>query len=271
VNGEAAEDTPVIATEPPLPDAAPVQDDIPTSCHGDSQTVETDTRPPKKSAEEWCNELDSMKGPLKSEVGCLALHLVDEHPELVFDVHNVFVGRADGYQQSPHCLVTLSLNLVPSASRHPATHCCQAIASTRSLPPTATSPRCSAILAIMLSLDLVPSTSRHPAACCCQVPSHPPSTHRHHATLPLAAVRPSYPPCLLPPTTASPCCSAILAIMLSLDLAPSTSHHPAACCSQAPSHPPSTHRHRATLPLAAVRPSYPPAHCHQPWHHPAAQ
>jgi E3 ubiquitin-protein ligase HUWE1 len=99
-SGEAAEDTPAPAAEPPPSDSAPVQDDIATSSPGDSQSVETDTRPPGKSAEEWRNELNSMREPLKSEVGRLALRLIDEHPELIFDVHNAFVGRADGYQQS---------------------------------------------------------------------------------------------------------------------------------------------------------------------------
>jgi E3 ubiquitin-protein ligase HUWE1 len=101
-SGEAAEDTPAPAPAPEaLPSSsAPAQDDITTSGHEDSENVEADTRPPGKSAEEWRNELNSMRERLKSEVGRLALRLVDEHPELIFDVHNAFVGRADGYQRS---------------------------------------------------------------------------------------------------------------------------------------------------------------------------
>ena len=97
-SGEA-EETPAAAVEAPPSDSEPAQDDIATSNHGDSQNVEADTRPPGKSAEEWRNELISMREPLKSEVGRLALRLVDEHPELIFDVHNAFVGRVDGYQR----------------------------------------------------------------------------------------------------------------------------------------------------------------------------
>jgi E3 ubiquitin-protein ligase HUWE1 len=99
-SGEAAEETPAAAVEALPSDSEPAQDDIATSSHGDSQSVEADTRPPGKSAEEWRNELISMREPLKSEVGRLALRLVDEHPELIFDVHNAFVGRVDGYQHS---------------------------------------------------------------------------------------------------------------------------------------------------------------------------
>ena len=52
-----------------------------------------------------------MREPLKSEVGRLALRLVDEHPDLIFDIHNAFVGRDDGYQRSS---VRLLIDDIPS-------------------------------------------------------------------------------------------------------------------------------------------------------------
>jgi E3 ubiquitin-protein ligase HUWE1 len=96
-----AQDDPATSSQG-APGSPPAQDHLATSGQGDgdSQNVEADTRPPGKSTEEWRNELNSMREPLKSDVGRLALRLVDEHPELIFDVHNAFVGRADGYRRS---------------------------------------------------------------------------------------------------------------------------------------------------------------------------
>ncbi|KAH9894888.1 hypothetical protein C8Q73DRAFT_645187 [Cubamyces lactineus] len=54
--------------------------------------------PPGKSAEEWLNELNAAREPLKEELGRRILRLVDEHPSLVFDVQKVFVGPASEYR-----------------------------------------------------------------------------------------------------------------------------------------------------------------------------
>ncbi|KAI8975845.1 hypothetical protein BD414DRAFT_580582 [Trametes punicea] len=53
---------------------------------------------PGKSAEEWANELNAAREPLKEDLGRRILKLVDEHPALVFDVQKVFVGPATEYR-----------------------------------------------------------------------------------------------------------------------------------------------------------------------------
>ncbi|KAI0766838.1 hypothetical protein BD413DRAFT_614840 [Trametes elegans] len=53
---------------------------------------------PGKSAEEWLKELSATREPLKEDLGCRVLRLVDEHPSLVFDVQKVFVGPATEYR-----------------------------------------------------------------------------------------------------------------------------------------------------------------------------
>ncbi|KAI0305409.1 hypothetical protein B0F90DRAFT_1815046 [Multifurca ochricompacta] len=99
-SGEATGDAPTTSAGTLPSGSASGQDDAATANSGDSPNLEADTRPPGKTTEEWRSELHSMREPLKSGVGRLALRLVDEHPELIFDVHNAFVGRTDGYQRS---------------------------------------------------------------------------------------------------------------------------------------------------------------------------
>ena len=102
-SGEASEEIPPTAAESSPPSVpTPMQDDVAAPSLGDPQTVDTDTdtRPLGKSADEWRSELNTMREPVKSEVGRLTLRLVDEHPDLIFDVHNAFVSRDDGYQRS---------------------------------------------------------------------------------------------------------------------------------------------------------------------------
>ena len=82
--------------EAPPSGSTSIQDDVALPSPDDQQAVEVDPRPSGKSADEWCNELNTMREPLKSEVGHHALRLVDEHPDLIFNVHNAFVGRDDG-------------------------------------------------------------------------------------------------------------------------------------------------------------------------------
>ncbi|KAI9068310.1 hypothetical protein FKP32DRAFT_1587710 [Trametes sanguinea] len=61
---------------------------------------------PGKSAEEWANELNTAREPLKQDLGRRILKLVDEHPALVFDVQKVFVGPASEYRtQSVKALI----------------------------------------------------------------------------------------------------------------------------------------------------------------------
>ena len=110
-SGEASGDAPPTAAEAPPSGSTSVQDDVASPSPDDQQPVEADSRPPGKSADEWRNELNTMREPLKSEVGRLALRLVDEHPDLIFDVHNAFVGRDDGYQRSS---VRLLIDEIPS-------------------------------------------------------------------------------------------------------------------------------------------------------------
>jgi E3 ubiquitin-protein ligase HUWE1 len=114
---EATGEPPSTAAAAPPPDTAPtpMQDDV-TPSLDDPPAVDADTGPPGKSAEEWRSELNSMREPLKSEVGRLALRLVDEHPDLIFDVHNAFVGRDDGYQRSS---VRLLIDDIPSFAASP--------------------------------------------------------------------------------------------------------------------------------------------------------
>jgi E3 ubiquitin-protein ligase HUWE1 len=110
-SGEASGDAPPTAVEAPPSGSTSIQDDVASPSPDDQQAVEADSRPPGKSADEWRNELNSMREPLKLEVGRLALRLVDEHPDLIFDVHNAFVGRDDGYQRSS---VRLLIDDIPS-------------------------------------------------------------------------------------------------------------------------------------------------------------
>jgi E3 ubiquitin-protein ligase HUWE1 len=117
-SGEVTEETPPIATEAPPSGSTPMQDEVTTPPLDDPQAVDTDTdtRPPGKSADEWRSELNSMREPMKPEVGRLALRLVDEHPDLIFDVHNAFVSRDDGYQRSS---VRLLIDDIPSFAASP--------------------------------------------------------------------------------------------------------------------------------------------------------
>jgi E3 ubiquitin-protein ligase HUWE1 len=110
-SGEASGDAPPTAVEAPPSGSTSIQDDVTSPSPDDQQAVEADPKPPGKSADEWRNELNTVREPLKSEVGRLALRLVDEHPDLIFDVHNAFVGRDDGYQRSS---VRLLIDDIPS-------------------------------------------------------------------------------------------------------------------------------------------------------------
>ncbi|KAH9963908.1 hypothetical protein BC827DRAFT_99895 [Russula dissimulans] len=98
-SSEATTEAPTTSAAPPS-GPNPMEDAVATPDPSDPPAADADTRPPGKSAEEWRGELNTMREPLKSEVGRLALRLVDEHPELIFDVHNAFVGRDDGYQRA---------------------------------------------------------------------------------------------------------------------------------------------------------------------------
>ena len=112
-SGEGSGDVPPTAVpEAPPSGSTSVQDEV-ASPSPDQQAIEADSesRPPGKSAEDWRSELNTMREPLKSEVGRLALRLVDEYPDLIFDVHNAFVGRDDGYQRSS---VRLLIEDIPS-------------------------------------------------------------------------------------------------------------------------------------------------------------
>ena len=110
-SGEASGDAPPTVPETPPSGSTSIQDDVALPGPDDERAVETDSRPPGKSADEWRNELNTVREPLKSEVGRLALRLVDEHPDLIFNVHNAFVGRDDGYQRSS---VRLLIDDIPS-------------------------------------------------------------------------------------------------------------------------------------------------------------
>ncbi|KAF8525043.1 hypothetical protein BU17DRAFT_41797 [Hysterangium stoloniferum] len=50
-----------------------------------------------KTSEQWRAELVEAREPLKEYVGRRALQLLDEHPSLIFDVKNAFIGPVDGY------------------------------------------------------------------------------------------------------------------------------------------------------------------------------
>ena len=116
--GEATAEIATPDGHSPPSTSTPGQDDVATSSPGDPQNAEAeaDNKPLGKSAEEWRNELNEMREPLKSDVGRLALRLVDEHPELIFDVHNAFIGRADGYQRSSVRLLVDDIRAFTSSS-----------------------------------------------------------------------------------------------------------------------------------------------------------
>ena len=117
--GEAAGDIATPGGRSPPSTSTPGQEDVATSSQGDPQPVEAeaDNKPVGKSAEEWRSELNAMREPLKSDVGRLALRLVDEHPELIFDIHNAFIGRADGYQRSSVRLLVDDIRAFTSSSQ----------------------------------------------------------------------------------------------------------------------------------------------------------
>lgn len=115
--GEATGDIATVGVRSPPSTSTPGHDDIATSSHGDPQNVEADSKPLGKSAEEWRGELNVMREPLKTDVGRLALRLVDEHPELIFDIHNAFIGRADGYQRSSVRLLVDDIQAFTSSSQ----------------------------------------------------------------------------------------------------------------------------------------------------------
>jgi hypothetical protein len=58
--------------------------------------------PPGKKLNEWRNELNTMREPLKSEAGLFALHRVDKHSDIISDVHNTFFGRLFGRDGGYH-------------------------------------------------------------------------------------------------------------------------------------------------------------------------
>ncbi|KAI9511134.1 hypothetical protein F5148DRAFT_1373973 [Russula earlei] len=115
-SGEAPRETPPPAAAAPSSGPTLMQDDATAPNVDGPPTVETETGPSGKSADEWRSELNTLREPLKSDVGRLALRLVDEHPELIFDVHNAFVGRDDGYQRSS---VRLLIDDIPSFASSP--------------------------------------------------------------------------------------------------------------------------------------------------------
>ncbi|KAH9935552.1 uncharacterized protein B0H18DRAFT_1082292 [Fomitopsis serialis] len=64
---------------------------------GEPDSAES-SAPPRKTSEEWLQELNESREPLKNVMGERVVKLVDEHPSLVFDVQRVFVGPSDGYR-----------------------------------------------------------------------------------------------------------------------------------------------------------------------------
>lgn len=50
-----------------------------------------------KTPEEWREDLNKAREPLKESVGRCALQLLDEHPSLIFDIKKAFVGSIEGY------------------------------------------------------------------------------------------------------------------------------------------------------------------------------
>ncbi|KAJ3553249.1 hypothetical protein NM688_g3714 [Phlebia brevispora] len=78
-----------------------------------------ETNPPLpvgKTPEEWRQELDLLREPLKDGLGRRALALVDEHPSLVFDVQRVFVGPATGYRDQAVRLLLDDIKAFSSAA-----------------------------------------------------------------------------------------------------------------------------------------------------------
>ncbi|KAH9949004.1 hypothetical protein B0H21DRAFT_198859 [Amylocystis lapponica] len=55
--------------------------------------------PASKGPQEWLDELNAAREPLKDGIGRQALRLVDEHPSLAFDVQRVFVGPENDYRK----------------------------------------------------------------------------------------------------------------------------------------------------------------------------
>ena len=97
----------------------PTSDSSPTASGSESVSpAAADETPiiPGKSAEEWLQELNAAREPLKDGIGRRVLALVDEHPSLVFDVQKVFVGSTTEYRtQAVKALVDDVQAFSPSA------------------------------------------------------------------------------------------------------------------------------------------------------------
>jgi E3 ubiquitin-protein ligase HUWE1 len=90
------------AVPEPAPEAAPEPapaEAAPEDAAG-AQDVEIPDAPPAKSAEQWLTELKELREPLQSNVGRLALRVVDTHPSLIFEVQTLFIGP-QGSKQEP--------------------------------------------------------------------------------------------------------------------------------------------------------------------------
>ncbi|KAI0318271.1 hypothetical protein OF83DRAFT_1262061 [Amylostereum chailletii] len=103
VNDTVTPDAEPTSTEDPAPAEAEMEAEVETEA-GTRPAADAEPHPegpkePVKTAEQWREELNAAREPLKVDIGSLALRLVDEHPSLIFDVHNAFIGRVDGFQK----------------------------------------------------------------------------------------------------------------------------------------------------------------------------
>lgn len=158
----ADETTPAESSSPP---AEPIE----------TETAETPASSPEaatgKSTDEWRKELNEAREPLRAGLSRQALHLVDEHPSLLFDVHSAFIRPAGEHQQKAvQDLVDDIKAFSPSAydvQEQPLAHRCRLLALVLCETPSSLSPELRAsLMDILLALLLSSPVSiqpEHPA------------------------------------------------------------------------------------------------------------
>ncbi|KAJ8696871.1 E3 ubiquitin-protein ligase tom1 [Pleurotus ostreatus] len=95
-------------------DIAPPQDE--SAAGAEEVAPPIVSQPPAKSSEELRKELEDARTPLRESLAVRALRIVDDHPQLIFDLHTAFVRPSNDLQkQSVRSLVDDVASLSPSA------------------------------------------------------------------------------------------------------------------------------------------------------------
>lgn len=98
-------------------ETSPATDPATIAAESSGQNSESGPAPKSEGmAEDRRKELNQSRESLTSDIGPLALRLVDAHPSLIFDVRRVFTGPSEGYQANAvRCLVDDIKRFSPSA------------------------------------------------------------------------------------------------------------------------------------------------------------